>query len=115
MNKKAVINPKSENDEECFKWAVTLALHHGEIKSNPERISNLSRSEDKYDWSELEFPVALNKIGVFEKKNNISVNVLGVKGKKPYPLRISKYSGQKTVNLLLITDGEKRHQQWLRV
>ena len=29
--KKAVINPKNENDEECFKWAVTVALHHEEI------------------------------------------------------------------------------------
>ena len=26
--KNAVINPKNENDEECFKWAVTAALHH---------------------------------------------------------------------------------------
>ena len=38
---KAVINPKNENDEECFKWAVTAALHHEEIKSHPERISNI--------------------------------------------------------------------------
>ena len=30
--KKAVINPKNE---ECFKWAVTAALHHKEIKSHP--------------------------------------------------------------------------------
>ena len=28
--KKAVINPKNE-DQECFKWAVTVALNHGEI------------------------------------------------------------------------------------
>ena len=27
-NKKAVINPKNEHDEERFKWAVTVALHH---------------------------------------------------------------------------------------
>ena len=69
---------------------------------------NLSRFDDKYDWSRLEFPVGFNKTGVFEKKNNISVNVLGVKGLKPYQLRKSKYSDQKTVNLLLITNGEKR-------
>ena len=29
-SKKAVINPKNENVE-CFKWAVTAALHHEEI------------------------------------------------------------------------------------
>ena len=27
-NKKAVINPKNEEDEECFKWAIITALHH---------------------------------------------------------------------------------------
>ena len=40
-SKKAVINPRNENDEECFKWAVTVGLHYKDIKSNPERISNL--------------------------------------------------------------------------
>ena len=34
-NKKVVINPKNENDEECFKWAVTSALNYKEIKSHP--------------------------------------------------------------------------------
>ena len=38
--KKAVINPKNE-DEECFKWAVVAALHCEEISVNPERISKL--------------------------------------------------------------------------
>ena len=40
-NKKVVINLKNENDEECFKWAVTAALHYKEIKSHPERVSNI--------------------------------------------------------------------------
>ena len=32
VNKKAVVNPKNENDEECFKWAVAAALNHKKIK-----------------------------------------------------------------------------------
>ena len=47
-NKKAVINPKNGR-EECFKWSILAALHHVEIKSNPERISNLRRYVDNYD------------------------------------------------------------------
>ena len=35
--KKAVINPKNE-DQECFKWAVTVALNHGEISNHPKNI-----------------------------------------------------------------------------
>ena len=41
--KKAVINPKNpRDDEECFKWAILAALHHEEIKQNPERVSPYS-------------------------------------------------------------------------
>lgn len=35
--KKTLINPKSD-DEQCFKWAVTAALHHENIKDHLERI-----------------------------------------------------------------------------
>ena len=108
-SKKTVINPKNENDEECYKRAVTAALHHEEIKSHPECISNIMRYNNKYNLSGLEFPVAINKINEFEKNNNISVNVLGVKEQKPYICRKSNYKDRKNVNLLLITDGEKRH------
>ena len=109
-NKNAVINPKNENDEECFKWAVIAGLDHKEIKSHPERISNLERFANNYDWSGLKYPVAINKISKFEKNNNVSVNILGVKGQQIYICRKSKYNNQKNiVNLLLITDGEKRH------
>ena len=110
VSKKVVINPKNENDEECFEWAVTATLHHKEMKSHPKRISNIMRHTNNYNWSELEFPVAINKINEFEKNNNISINVLGVKGQKIYICRKSKYNDRKNiVNLLLIVDGEKRH------
>ena len=111
MNKKVIINPKNENDEECFKWAVTAALHYKEIKSHPERVSNIAGCANNYNWSELEFPVAINKINEFEKNNNdIAVYVLGVKGKRIYICRNSKHYDQKNVvNLLLIDDGERRH------
>ena len=81
--KKAVINPNNENDEECFKWSVIAGLDHKEIKSHPERMSNLKRFANNYDWSGLEYPVTINKISEFEKKNGI-INVLGVKGRDIY-------------------------------
>ena len=36
VKQKAVNNPKNENDEKCFEWAFTAALHQKEIKSHPE-------------------------------------------------------------------------------
>ena len=90
--------------------AITVALHHEEKGKNPQRISNIMRSANNYNWSELKFPVAINEIDKFEKNNNISIYVLGLKGQKPYICRKLKYNNRKNiVVLLLIDDGEKRH------
>ena len=73
QNKKEVINPQNK---ECFKWAVIEALHHEEIKHNPERISLLRSYENQCNWKALEFPASINKIDKFEKNNpDIAVNV----------------------------------------
>ena len=91
--KKAVINPKNK-DKECFKWAVIVSLHHGEISDYPERIAKLQPFAERYNWKGLKFPVALNKIGKFERNNpKIVVNVLLVNQKKtssPLPPFISQ-------------------------
>ena len=81
--KKAMINPQND-DEECFNWAVIAALEWTEINSHPERVSNLAKFAYNYDWSGLEFPASIKDIGVFETKNNISVNVLAVEGRGIY-------------------------------
>ena len=104
-----VINPDNENDKDHFKWSVIAELNHKKIKSNPERMSNLKRFANNYDWSGLEYPVAINKISEFETKNKVSINVLSVKGSNIYIHRKSKRNNKKVVNLLLIDDGEKRH------
>ena len=38
--KKATINPKNNNDN-CFQYSLTAALNLRQIKSHPERISNI--------------------------------------------------------------------------
>ena len=109
VNKKAVINPKNENDKECFKWAVIAGLDHKEIGKDPQCISNLRRFANNYNFSGLKYPVAINEIDKFERKNGIPVNVLGVKGRDIYICRKTKLTKPEGVNLLLITDGENRH------
>ena len=57
----------------------------------------------------------INKISEFEKNNDIAVNVLGVKRQRIYICRNSKhYDRKNVVNLLLITDGEKRHYKVIK-
>ena len=48
---------------------------------DPQRVSNLRKFVDNYDWSGLKFPVSIKDIGTFETKNNISVNMLAVEGR----------------------------------
>ena len=105
--KKAVINMKN-NDDQCFKWSVTRALHPVDI--HPERITKeLKDQSERLDWSGLKFPVDLKQIIIFEKLNpQISINVFGFEG-DVYPLRLSKSERTQIVNLLLISDGEKQH------
>ena len=53
-SKKAIVNPYND-DEECFKWSVIAAENAG--MKDPQRVSNLRKFMDNYDWSGLEFPV----------------------------------------------------------
>ena len=79
--KKAIVNLHND-DEECFKWSV-IAVEKVGMK-DPQRVSNLRKFKDNYDWSGLEFPVSIKDIGKFETRNNISVNVLAVEGRDIY-------------------------------
>ena len=105
-----VINPKNESNEECFKWAIAAASHYMDIESHHERISNLRKHVNNYNWSGLEFLLSIKGISGLEKKNDVIVNVLDIEEKKVYILRGKKYDYRKKVaNLLLIADGEHRH------
>ena len=106
-SKKAVINMKNDDDQ-CFKWIVTRALNPVDV--HPERITKeLKDQSERLDWSGLKFPVDLKQIIIFEKLNpQISINVFGFEG-DVYPLRLSKSKSEQTINLLLISDGEKQH------
>jgi hypothetical protein len=113
LSKRAVINPKNEDDNECFKWAVIVALHHSEIGNDQQRISKLEPYVQKYNWKGLKFPMAVNKIGKFEENNpDVAVNVLFVHKKTIYTARRSEHHGKRSkhVNLLMIVDDDgNRH------
>jgi hypothetical protein len=105
--KKAIINMKNEDDK-CFKWAVTRALNP--IERDGERVTKILKLQsEKLNWEGIEFPTTLNQVKVFKRRNNISVNVFGYE-KEIYPLYHSALqSSDKTADLLLISDGDKSH------
>ena len=106
VSKKAIVNPHNDN-EECFKWLVITTENVG--MKDPQRVSNLRKFTDNYDWSGLEFPVSIKDIGKFETRNNVSVNVLAVQGKDIYiDIQGRKMMGRE-INLLLISEDGMNH------
>ena len=92
--KKAVINMKNDDDQ-CFKWSVTRALHP--VEKNSERITNILKYQsERLDWSGLKLPVDLNQIAIFEKFNpSISINVFGFDKTN---LSIANFKNKKTAD-----------------
>ena len=107
--KKAIINLNNEDDE-CFKWAITRALNPVENILNVLIKKPREKSNVLY-WEGLKLPVSLTDINTFENRNSsILVNVFGYK-KLVYRLTISEhnYKRESTINLLLISDDTKQH------
>ena len=104
VKKKAVINMEN-NDDQCFKWAVTRALHS--VGRDAERISKILRKQSEdYNWEGLEFPVKVKDIHVFETNNRINVKVFSYDDGtgKVYTLRISTCSFETVVNLFYFNE-----------
>ena len=53
-NKKATINPQN-NDDNCFQYALTVALNHQNIANNLQRIPKIKPFIDQYNWKEIDF------------------------------------------------------------
>ena len=105
--KKVIINPKN-SDMECFKWAVIAAMRWEEIDRDHQRISKLRRYEDDFDWDGIKFQASIRDIKRFEARNEITINILALEGKKIYICRKGK-EYNRVANLMLITDHNKKH------
>ena len=110
-NKGATINPKNK-DNECFKYAIIAALHHQEIERNPQRISKLKPSVNRYNWKDIEFPSYSKDWGKFEQNNKsiaLNISFTPYNTKQIRPAYVSKYNNERDiqVNLLMITDNDK--------
>ena len=104
---KGIINIKN-NDDECFRWCHIR--HLLPQNKDPQRIKKCDKKYvEKLDYSGIEFPVSVKQYNKIEKQNNIRVNVFGYEEKQKYPIYLSKEKFNHCLNLLLITEGEKKH------
>ena len=100
QKKKALINMKNEDDM-CFKWCLARAVNPVEIHS--ERITpKLREQAEELNWEGCKFPMAVNKIKLFESRNpQFSVNVFAWNG-SVFPLKIVREEKEIHVDLLLL-------------
>ena len=57
--KRATINSKNIDDE-CFKYAIAIALNHEKMDKNPQKITKVKPFIDTYNWKDIKFPSHLN-------------------------------------------------------
>ena len=108
-NKKAIINPKNE-DNKCFLWCVLRALNPCE--ENPQRIDKkLKEKENTLNMDGIEYPVSLKDIDKFENQNpTVSITVFGYERKIVYPLRNSNNTDREhNIILILIKEEGVNH------
>ena len=108
-NKKCIINPKNTKDNACFAYAIMVALNHTKIANNPQRISNIMRFINNYNWTNIDFPAGPSEYKAFEKYNdNIALNIFCYVNKENEirPVFISKNNKTRNyhANLLMISN-----------
>ena len=105
--KKGLINIKNKDDE-CFRWCHIRHLNPQE--KNPQRINKVDKEMiNELNYDGIEFPVSQKHYNKVEKQNNIRINVFGYEKGQPFPIHISKETFEDQMNLLLITEDEKKH------
>ena len=105
--KKGLINIKNKDDE-CFRWCHIRHLNPQE--KNPQRINKVDKEMiNELNYDGIDFPLSQKHYNKVEKQNNIRINVFGYEKGQPFPIHISKETFEDQMNLLLITEDEKKH------
>lgn len=116
------------NDDYCFKWAIISALypvtnHSNNCKSYKinninEEIIILHHNDITLNFIDLNFPMSVNEIKIFEKNNPlISVNVYGLDADRDVIIGTYYHSEEEKlhhINLLLLEDISNFHYLWIK-
>ena len=106
--KKVVANMENYN-KESFRWAVTRSLNP--VDKDPQWITTGLRNQtDQYNWDGLSFPTPLSQIEIFEKNNDVLVNVFKWDEftERAYPIRVP-FGKHNPRALLILIDEDKGH------
>lgn len=113
-NKKAVINIQN-SDEACFAWSIMSSKYPS--VNNSYRCTSYPHYSSELVLDNINFPMPLKDISLFEKLNNISVNVYGIDEECKQivgPLYYTSSKKEHHVNLLFLEDDGKTHYCWIK-
>src|SRR5436190_4886506 len=104
---KSCINVKNTEDNLCFKYSMLVKFLINDHRRNMpgRRYRNV---EHRYNFNGLMFPMAVDKIQMFERRNpNVSVNVFGLDDyNNVFPLKIVDRECTDHTDLLLLKKSE---------
>ena len=88
---------------------------------NPQRVSKYEPYRDRLNLDGINFPVTFVDIPTFERQNNLSINVYELTNGEDestslvFPMyQTTNKKSAKTVNLLLLRDGDNAHYCWIK-
>ena len=119
LKNKCVTIKCQNDDDECFQYAITIALNYNEIGNHHQRVNKVKPFIDQYNWKDINFSSHVDDWKKFELNNkSIALNVLYIpEGENTIRhAYISKYNStrENQVILLMIGDGEKWHYLTVR-
>jgi len=97
-NTKSVINIQNK-DNKCFLWSCIASRHLPE--RDAERVSKYLPFVTEFEYEETDFPMTMQGIAKFEKRNNVAVTVFTVTKdqKDRFKLRPSESQAEEKINL----------------
>ena len=95
-DKKATINPKNTDDNNCFQYSITAALNHKDIGRNPQRISRIKPFINKYNRKDINFPAGPHDWKKIEQ-NNRQLQLIYYM----YPTILKKYVARINQNIIM--------------
>ena len=109
--RRSLLNIKNKQDGFCFIYCIAAAIFP--VTKNQERPQNYTAHMSKFKFDRNKMPMPLSSIPVFERNNDLKINVYSFENNKMYPVYLSKQKKggktRKTIHLLLLCEDNKAH------
>ena len=119
QNCRGLLNIRNHEDANCFLYCYIAAYHmHNNISlDRPVRNYNTDKtSPETYKQANLhqptghfDMPMGLEDINQFENLNEVRINVFGYDGRDLFPIRVSKFVSNITMDFLLLYEADCYH------